>query len=187
MLFDFQAFVAELREKEDKKQIVEKYETLFGEIKWWIYDQAWYTEYLSLFPSLNYISPEELKDDFDWELLQRLVVGSFSSDYEIKDDKNKGWKELYIAVKSWDQSVVKTVSELRSFQVLRLYEIYVEEQMNLHALKAEDENEKNAIDQERWMRINRWKAVLDTIDREALTKDAKKEQEGKLGDLMGKL
>jgi hypothetical protein len=33
--------------------------------------------------------------------------------------------------------------------VLRLYEIYVEEQMNLHALKAEDENEKNAIDQER--------------------------------------
>jgi len=43
-----------------------------------------------LFPSLNYISPEELKDDFDRELLQRLVVGSFSSDYEIKDDKNKG-------------------------------------------------------------------------------------------------
>jgi hypothetical protein len=33
MLFDFQAFVAELREKEDKKQIIEKYEKLFGEIK----------------------------------------------------------------------------------------------------------------------------------------------------------
>jgi hypothetical protein len=52
--------------------------------------------------------------------------------------------------------------------------------MNLHALKAEDENEKNAIDQERSMRINRWKAVLDTIDREVLSKDAKKEQENKL-------
>jgi hypothetical protein len=63
---------------------------------------------------------------------------------------------------------------------LRLYEIYVEEQMNLHALKAEDENEKNAIDQERSMRINRRKAVLETIDREALTKDAKKDQESKL-------
>ncbi|MEI8252342.1 MAG: hypothetical protein WCG25_00995 [bacterium] len=75
---------------------------------------------------------------------------------------------------------MKTVSELWSFQVLRLYEIYVEEQMNLHALKAEDENEKNAIDQERSMRINRWKAVLETIDREALTKDAKKDQESKL-------
>jgi hypothetical protein len=29
MLFDFQAFIEELKEKEDKKQIVEKYETLF--------------------------------------------------------------------------------------------------------------------------------------------------------------
>ncbi|MFZ2150829.1 MAG: hypothetical protein WAZ12_04100 [Candidatus Absconditicoccaceae bacterium] len=187
MLFDFQAFVAELREKEDKKQIIEKYEKLFGEIKGGIKDQAWYTEYLYLFPNLDYIAPEELKDDFDWELLEKLVVGSFSSDYELKDDKNKGGKELYIAVKSGDQSVVKTVSELWSFQVLRLYEIYVEEQMNLHALKAEDENEKNAIDQERGMRITRWKAVLETIDRESLSKDAKKEQENKLGDLMGKL
>jgi hypothetical protein len=29
MLFDFPAFVEELREKEDKKEIVEKYEKLF--------------------------------------------------------------------------------------------------------------------------------------------------------------
>jgi hypothetical protein len=43
-----------------------------------------------LFPVLDYITPEELKDDFDRELLQRLVVGSFSSDYEIKDEKSKG-------------------------------------------------------------------------------------------------
>jgi hypothetical protein len=187
MLFDFQAFVSELREKEDKKQIVEKYEKLFGEIRWWIKDQDWYKEYLSLFPGLDYLNPEELKDDFDRDLLQKLVIGSFSSDYEIKKDNDKWWKELYIAVKSGDQSVVKTVSELWSFQVLRLYEIYVEEQMNLHALKAEDENEKNAIDQERSMRITRWKAVLDTVDREELSQEAKKEQESKLWDLMWKL
>ena len=29
MLFNFQAFVAEMREKEDKKEIVEKYEKWF--------------------------------------------------------------------------------------------------------------------------------------------------------------
>jgi hypothetical protein len=29
MLFDFPAFIEELREKEDKKEIVEKYEKLF--------------------------------------------------------------------------------------------------------------------------------------------------------------
>jgi len=190
MLFDFQAFIEELREKAEKKQIVEKYEKLFWPVQGDIKDQIWYQEYLSRFSWLDYKVPEELKGDFDRELLQQLVVGSFSSDYEIKKLEGKEGAEgrdLYIAVKSGDQSVVKTVSELRSFQILRLYEIYIEEQMNLHALKAEDENEKNAIDSERDLRIKRWKAVLDTMDKEELSKKAKSEQESKLGDLMGKL
>ena len=187
MLFDFQAFIEELREKAEKKQIVEKYETLFGPIQGDIKDQIRYTEYLSKFEPLPYAVPEELKNDFDRDLLAQLVLWSFSSDYELKKDEGKKEKELYIAVKSGDQSVVKTVSELRSFQILRLYEIYIEEQMNLHALKAEDENEKNAIDQEREMRIKRREAVGQTIDREELAQQAKQEQENKLGDLMGKL
>lgn len=187
MLFDFQAFIEELREKAEKKQIVEKYETLFGPITWGIQDQIRYTEYLIKFDAIPYAIPEELKNDFDRNMLQQLVVGSFSSDYELKKEEGKKEKELYIAVKSGDQSVVKTVSELRSFQILRLYEIYIEEQMNLHSLKAEDENEKNAIEQEREMRVKRWKAVIDTADREELAGKAKKEQENKLGDLMGKL
>ena len=187
MLFDFQAFIEELREKAEKKQIVEKYETLFGPIEGDIKDQIRYTEYLTKFEPLPYIVPEELQNDFDRNLLEQLVLGSFSSDYELKKEEGKKEKELYIAVKSGDQSVVKTVSELRSFQILRLYEIYIEEQMNLHALKAEDENEKNAIEAEREMRLKRRGAVLATIDREELSQKAKIEQESKLGDLMGKL
>jgi hypothetical protein len=58
---------------------------------------------------------------------------------------------------------VKKVSELRSFQIQRLYEIYVEEQLNLQILKHEDENEKNAIEQERIMRLKRRQAILDTM------------------------
>ena len=187
MLFDFQAFIEELREKAEKKQIVEKYESLFGPIQGDIKDQIWYTEYLTKFEPLPYNVPEELQNDFNRDLLEQLVLGSFSSDYELKKEEGKKEKELYIAVKSGDQSVVKTVSELRSFQILRLYEIYIEEQMNLHALKAEDENEKNAIDAEREMRIKRWSAVLATIDREQLSQKAKAEQSSKLDDLMGKL
>ncbi len=187
MLFDFQAFIEELREKPEKKQIVEKYETLFGPIQWDIKDQIRYTEYLIKFNPLPYETPEELKNDFDWNLLQQLVIGSFSSDYELKKEEGKKEKELYIAVKSWEQSVVKTVSELRSFQILRLYEIYIEEQMNLHSLKAEDENEKNTIDQEREMRLKRWDAVIQTIDRDELSQKAKQEQTGKMEDLLGKL
>ncbi|NOZ44743.1 MAG: hypothetical protein GXP45_06470 [bacterium] len=59
--------------------------------------------------------------------------------------------------------------------------------MNLHALQQEDEKEKNAITQEREMRKKKWKAVLETLDREELHKEAKAEQESKLNDLMGKL
>jgi hypothetical protein len=188
MLFDFAAFIQELREKADKKQIIEKYEKLFGPVTGEIKEQNRYTEYVSSFEIFPYAVPEELKKDFDRELLQQLVVASFSSDYELKKTKAEdALRDLYIAVKSGDQSVVKTVSELRSFQVLRLYEIYIEEQMNLHALKHEDEKEKDAIDQERSMRQKKRKAVLETMDREVLEKEAKAEQENKLGDLMGQL
>ncbi len=190
MLFDFPAFIEELREKEDKKEIVEKYEKYFGKIQWDIKDQIWYTDYLSKFPTQAYLTPEDLDDDFDWDILQKLVIGSFSSDYELKQDKGEWW-ELYIAVKSWDQSIVKTVSELWSFQILRLYEIYIEEQMNLQILMNEEsedgESEKEALLSERQVRLKKWDAVLDTMNRWREAEAAKKEQEATLGDLMWKL
>lgn len=191
MLFDFPAFIEELREKEDKKEIVEKYEKFFWKIQWDVKNQVWYTDYLSQFNSQSYLTPEDLEDDFDWDMLQKLVVGSFSSDYELKQDgKDWGW-ELYIAVKSWDQSIVKTVSELWSFQILRLYEIYIEEQMNLQILMNEEneewESEKEALLSERQVRLKKWNAVLDTLTRSQEAEAAKKEQEATLGDLMWKL
>ena len=190
MLFDFPAFIEELREKEDKKEIVEKYEKYFGKIQWDIKDQIWYTDYLSKFPTQSYLTPEDLEDDFDWDILQKLVIGSFSRDYELKQDKGEWW-ELYIAVKSWDQSIVKTVSELWSFQILRLYEIYIEEQMNLQILMNEEsedgESEKEALLSERQVRLKKWDAVLDTMNRWREAEAAKKEQEATLGDLMWKL
>jgi len=191
MLFDFPAFIEELREKEDKKEIVEKYEKHFWKIQWDIKDQIWYTDYLSKFPTQAYLTPEDLDDDFDWDILQKLVVWSFSSDYELKQDEEDGWWELYIAVKSWDQSIVKTVSELWSFQILRLYEIYIEEQMNLQILMNEGsedgESEKEALISEREVRLKKWNAVIDTLNRSQEAEAAKKDQEAALGDLMWKL
>ena len=191
MLFDFPAFIEELREKEDKKEIVEKYEKHFWKIQWDIKDQIWYKDYLSQFPTQSFITPEDLEDDFDWDILEKLVIGSFSSDYELKQDEKDGDWELYIAVKSWDQSIVKTVSELWSFQILRLYEIYIEEQMNLQILMSEEddnwESEKEALISERQVRLKKWNAVIDTLNRSQEAEAAKKEQEATLGDLMWKL
>jgi hypothetical protein len=96
---------------------------------------------------------------------------------------------LYIAVKSWDQSIVKTVSELWSFQILRLYEIYIEEQMNLQILMNDKEEwwERDALISERQVRVKKWNAVLDTLTRWEEAEAAKKEQEATLWDLMWKL
>ena len=76
--------------------------------------------------------------------------------------------------------MTKRVSELWSFQIIRLYEIYVEEQMNLQILLKEEENEAEAITGQRHIRLERWKLMLDSLDRESLVKEAKAEQTNKL-------
>jgi hypothetical protein len=45
---------------------------------------------LSQFPTQVYLTPEDLDDDFDWDMLQKLVIGSFSSDYELKQEDKDG-------------------------------------------------------------------------------------------------
>jgi hypothetical protein len=44
---------------------------------------------LTQFPFQSFITPEDLEDDFDWDILEKLVIGSFSSDYELKQDKEE--------------------------------------------------------------------------------------------------
>lgn len=92
-----------------------------------------------------------------------------------------------IAVQSGDQHVVKKVSELRGFQILRLYEIYIEEQMNLQILIAEDEKEKEAIIAQRESRIQRWKLVAEQEQNKVLKAQAEVEKTEKLDDLYSQL
>ena len=187
MLFDFQAYLMEMRDKAEKKETVEKYEKFFWTVLWDIKDQIWYKEYVSTFKPMTYLIPEELQEDFDWELLIQLVAASFSSDGMLDDNTEKWQPEFVIAVQSWDQHVVKKVSELRGFQILRLYEIYIEEQMNLQILIAEDEKEKEAIVSQRESRQNRWKLITDQEENKVLKKEAEAEQTEKLGSLYDQL
>lgn len=187
MLFNFQTFVAELRENAEKKEVVEKYEKFFGTIEWELVDQIWYKEYVVQCATTPFAVPDELKEDFDRELLMQLVAGSFSSDGLIDFVEGQELPEFVISVQSGDQVVVKKISELRWFQILRLYEIYAEEQMNLQILMAEDEKEKEAILAQRDSRLKRWQLVLDNLEKEHLTKQDKEEREGKLDNLMGQL
>lgn len=187
MLFDFQSYVAELREKDEKKETVEKYEKFFGAIQWDLKDQSWYKEYVSKFTPMACLVPEEIKDDFDRELLMQLVAASFSSDGVFDDQNQKDLPDFVISVQSNDQVVVKKLSELWGFQILRLFEIYVEEQMNLQILIAEDEKEKEAIMGQRDARLNRWKLVVSQEENHAASQQAEAEKEEKLWDLYNQL
>ena len=166
MLFDYAAFIEELRghENPEKRKIMERWAKISSAQS--IEEEPYYA-YLSKFKSddLSFKVPEELSDDFDWHLLFQLVAGSFSSDYQLSypnpDDSDEfasenELPELYITVTSGNASVTKTLSNLWSFQVLRLFEIYIEEQMNLHALKCGDKQEEDAIDMERELRLRKF-------------------------------
>lgn len=187
MLFDFKSYIEELRENAEKKEVVEKYEKLFWPIQWEIQDQIWFKEYVSRFRSLEYLVPEELKEDFDWVLLMQLVASSLSSEWFLNVDEWKELPEFTISVQSWDQVVIKKVSELWGFQILRLYEIYLEEQMNLQILMAEDEKEKEAIESQREAKFNRWELLLGTFQKDKEEIVEKAEKESKLNDLMNQL
>lgn len=192
MLFDFQAFIAELREKEDKKLTIEKYESILWPIEWDIRDQLRYSDYLAKFASFDYITPDDIGNDFNRDLLQKLIIASFSSSYELKKDDKKNWYELYITVKSGDQTIVKTISELWAYQISRLFEIYIEEQINNQmriANPAEDSNEENKLTilHERETKIRRRNSFIDTLNNENLAQQAKSEQSEKLNDLMWQL
>lgn len=187
MLFDFQSYIEELRENPEKKEIIEKYEKFFGTIEWDIKDQIWYKEYVYKFQFIQYLVPEELKEDFDWDLLMQLVASSLSSEWFLDFVEWSENPEFTISVQSWDQVVVKKVSELWGFQILRLYEIYLEEQMNLQILIAEDEKERDAIMQQRDSKFNRWGIVLENLQKNKLEAADKAEREWKLSDLMSQL
>ena len=158
-LFDFNGFIEEFRNNEDKQEIIEKYEKAFGSLEGKNYtDLPFYTDYVSKFNvNEDFMKrvevPDELRYCFDYELLLRLVAASFSSEYKFEHLDETDTERLKIAVKSQGQSIVKSLENLWSFQIYRLFEIYFEEQMNLDILTKDSTEEENAIMFERDMRL----------------------------------
>ena len=111
-LFNFETFIEELRQNEEKRTIIQEYEdkVLGGKpITGKIEDQKWYKDYLSkIKPIPNYKVPEELESDFDWKLLFQLIAGSFSSEYKLETlEDESSLPELTITVKNNDQKIEK--------------------------------------------------------------------------------
>lgn len=136
-LFDFQSIITQLKEKHDGEEKFKKFIEGLNENST-IEDMPFYKEYLSkfeverAFDDFNLTDVEDVllsKDDLF--MLFRLIVASFSSSYDILYDKQSKTIDLSISVKSSEQFITKKISELWSFQIMKMFDIYVNEQIEL--------------------------------------------------------
>jgi len=88
-MFNFKEFIENLKDSEEKKDIVAKYEKLVETIPEKFEDTIIYKDYLSKFnvADLDLLYPDYIDEDFDWNLLIRLVISSFSSSYVLDNDE----------------------------------------------------------------------------------------------------
>ena len=135
-----------------------------------------------------------MAEDFDRNLLQKLILGSMSTNYELTNNPETNIPDLLITISDENQSITKNLADLWSFQILRLYEIYVEDHMSTQTMFAEEqqaikngETQTNAIQAERDTRLRKRSAILATKDRAQLAEQTKVEQEQQLDDLMNML
>lgn len=157
-LFNFQGIIAELKENHDGEENWEKFIEGMDEDSV-IEDMPFYKDYLSKFDverpfdgyNLAALEEEKLSKD-DLFLLFRLIISSFSSSYEILYDKESNSIDFAISVKAGEQTITKTISELWAFQIIRMFEIYVNEQINL-SIEDYDPDEMEEFEDQRKLRL----------------------------------
>ncbi len=160
-LFDFQAIINDIREsleEHEEKALKPMLDDITETSE--LEDLSLYKEYLSIFDvehdlgDLKLHYPKRFADcEDDFVVLFRLVAGSFSSNYSLEFDEETETVDLLITVESDDNHITKKLHKLSSFQIARLFEIYIKEQLNLECLRNESNSEMNAIDEERKMRF----------------------------------
>lgn len=187
-MWDYKEFKDFLKynDQEIKRLTYTNYIEIYGDNPT-IESESFYIEYLSKFKPVEYCIDESLANEFNFELLLRLTAGSFSSVYELQLPKNETIPELMITVGSCGQKVTRTITSLMPTQLKRMFDIYVEENMNLSILLNEDEGERVAIEGERLMRINQYQDRINEI--KAFTGFRKAEQKisNRVNELLKKL
>lgn len=172
MLFEFTEYIDDLRDNSEKSKMIHKYEEQFGEIPDKIEDMNLYKEYLSLFEfSKGFVGnlhlPEDLEDAYDYDLLLKLCSGSFSSEMYFEIGKENKI-ELVISVENEEQTVTKILSELWGYQINRLIEIYIEEQMNMTLVMYENDEEIESVGEQRKAMLRKHdkqiKKAIDLLD-----------------------
>ncbi len=157
-MFNFQNIIAQLKEKHDGEEKFEKFIEGFDENSV-IEDMPFYKDYVSKFDverafdgfNLTAVENELLTKD-DMFLLSRLILASFSSSYDILYDKQSNSIDFSVSVTSGEQSITKKISEIWSFQIMRLFDIYVNEQIEL-SIEDYDSEELEDLKEQQKIRL----------------------------------
>lgn len=173
LVFDYSTFFKSMIKNPRKRETALKYELLFGNQEGLtVQDQPFYKDYLLQFKMPFQVAiPDE--GDYDWGLLLSLIFGSFYSEYSLILEE--GWKQnpvvipmvqLAITVHFEGESVTKYLDELFDIQIQRLFEIYVDEQMNTAIIRQEEDGQET-IDAQREQRVLLYKKKSLMVIREA--------------------
>jgi len=164
MKFDYQLFINLWKTEPEKREIVRNYELFIGPLgEKPLEKEFWYKQLVEPFEKFeNYLIPPHIsKDDYDWGLLAQLCAASLSSQINLKPDEDG--VHMMITVENNSQVVTKDVNELFEFQVFRLYQIWIDENINLSVLCESDENEKIAVFNAKNNEFTIWKNMLKKI------------------------
>ena len=157
-LFFFQNIIEDLKEKHDGEEKFKKYIEGFDKNSV-IEDMPFFKDYVSKFDierafdgfNLTAVEQEILSKD-DLLLLLRLISSSFSSSYDILYDRLSNAIDFSVSATSGEQSITKKISELWSFQIMRLYEIYINEQIEL-SIEAYEPEELEVLKNQRKIKL----------------------------------
>ena len=109
-----------------------------------------YTDYLGKFNGSHCdYDKGDMEDAFDFDLLFRLIAGSFSSSWWFEYSKEEKAFRLAIDVSAGTKRIQKYLDSIFAFQVKRMYSIYLQEQINLDLMSREDKQEKEIVNSSR--------------------------------------
>lgn len=181
-MFNYKEFKEELRSNSEAKHndTILKFDTIS---KAEIMEEESFWPYLETFDAnISFKVPEEVDEDFN--LLFRLVAASLSSEWKyvftsIVDyhtfgiDRNDMLKpELKIKVCHGEQVREEAISGLWKFQIFRLFEIYITEQMNCEYLRLTDPEEAASLTIERDKRIRYYRKMQNEARQKMLRLEA---------------
>ncbi len=120
---------------------------------------VFFREYLGKFQTFPYRVPEDHVNDFDFDLLLRLMAGSFSNRIDLEWEAGADLPDIMVSVNHDKQQVTKAVSDLWAFQIKRLFQIYLFEQFKYANLAGSNPQEKEGISEQRMKTLSGYKKL----------------------------